>query len=301
MSRSALCRKPAVLISVVLALFITGHAFAQTGPIQLPASTAKPNLHVVAIGVNNPKYMDPKDHLKAANKDAEAQVQFWSTQHNNQLFDQVDVDKALTNEEATSQAILASLNRLAERTRPGDTAAVALSGHGGKPPGASEWGFCAYDRPVTASELRPSIERMVKKGVRVLLIVDTCESGGIGIQGDNIIVLAACAADESAHDGWNNGLYTQALLEGLSGKADLNEKDGIITLAELDAYVAVRVEELVRRFELEHPQAKKFRQCPTCGRPSSIRSNLPLAIANGQAPIAVPDTGSGTGPIRPPL
>jgi hypothetical protein len=175
--------------------------------------------------------------------------------------------RAGTNEKATSQAILTSLDRLIESARPGDTAVIALSGHGDRSGPRKEWHFCAYDRLVPASDLRARVETLAKKSVRVLLIIDTWESGAIGIQADNIIVLAACAADEAALDGndsQDNSVYTKALLEGLSGAADTNQ-DGIVTLAELDAYAAMRVEQLNRW------------QCPTCGRPANVRSNLPLA------------------------
>jgi uncharacterized caspase-like protein len=42
---------------------------------------------------------------------------------------------------------------------------------------------------------------------------------------------------------WGNGAFTKALVEGLSGKADLFRK-GKITIKTLDAYISDRVEEL---------------------------------------------------------
>jgi uncharacterized caspase-like protein len=51
-------------------------------------------------------------------------------------------------------------------------------------------------------------------------------------------------------DGWGNGAFTKALVEGLGGpgrrgKADLTGK-GVITTARLDAWVSERVKELTR-------------------------------------------------------
>jgi hypothetical protein len=268
MDRSTLSRKPTVLIAVLLVLLVADHAPAQTGPI-------KHDLHVLAVGVNNAHGQNP---LRGAENDARAQVEFWKTQQGGELFNGVKAFDPLVGEKATSQAILASLDRLAEDARPGDTAVVALSGHGGGPREGREWGFCAYDRIVTTSELAPAIDRLAKKGVRVLLIVDACQSGGIGIQGSNVIIFAACTATQEAKDGADNGLYTKVLLAGLRGEADAN-KDGIITLVELDAFVAMTMERL------------KCGQCPTCGRSANIRSSLPLAITGGQVPITVPSTG----------
>jgi hypothetical protein len=252
-------RKQALIASIAL-LFVSAPAFGQTGP-------AKGNLHVFAVGIDNPVYMKPERHLHAAHKDAQDHVQFWRTQ--GKLFASLDVPPALINNEATAAAILHGLDAMIERCRPGDTAIVPMSAHGGCA-GNGEWALCAFDRPLLRRELAPRIERLAKKGVRVLLIVDTCESGAIGIQGDNIIVLAACTADQNALENGNNGFFTQAMIEGLKGAADAN-KDGVITLAELDAYISVRIEALGKN------------QSSTCGRPANIRSSLPLATVVGAA------------------
>ncbi len=45
------------------------------------------------------------------------------------------------------------------------------------------------------------------------------------------------------HPDWGNGAFTEALVEGLQGKADLFG-NGTITIKSLDAYVAQRVKEL---------------------------------------------------------
>ncbi len=268
-------RKHTVLVSVALALILTGRVSAQTGPI-------KGNLHVVSVGVDNPTYGDTNQPLRGAAKDAEAEARFWATQQG-KLFHQVHVAPALTNESATRQAVLANLDRLIESAQPGDTVVVALSGHGGIDPRTGQYAYCAYDVPVSAAELRERVEKLARKGVRVLLIVDTCHAGAIGIHGDNIIVLAACAADEYAADGPSNGLYTQVLLTGLNGAADAN-KDGIITLAELDVYVATQMEKA------------RCTQCPTCGRPANIRSNLPLATVGDSFHHSEQRRRNGTNP-----
>src|SRR5205807_9399885 len=60
-----------------------------------------------------------------------------------------------------------------------------------------------------------------------------------------VIVMCAAMGRESALENaaGGHGYFTQALVEGLSGKADFN-KDGIVHLNELDLYVTERVKEL---------------------------------------------------------
>jgi hypothetical protein len=282
-------RKSSALMAVALAFVLIGQGFAQTGPIGSTGSTgpSKGDLYVLSVGVNHPAYMASQKPLRSAYKDALAHEAFWARQH--KLFNTVNVPAALTNEKATARAILDGLDQIVKAAKQGDTVVLPLAGHGGVNRATGEWVFCAYDSHVGSAALRSRIEALARKGVRVLLILDTCESGGVGISGDNIIVLAACTADQGAIDGKDHGLFTRVLLDGLNGAADLN-KDGVITLAELTAYVSLRVEQLSKQIDKE--------QCPTCGTPPNLRSNLPLATVPAAAADPVPKTG--TGPIARP-
>ncbi|MBI5835190.1 MAG: hypothetical protein HZB16_23030 [Armatimonadetes bacterium] len=84
-----------------------------------------------------------------------------------------------------------------------------------------------------------------------------------------MITLASCMPSEVSYERpeWVNGAFTKALVEGLGGKADLSG-DGVISVAELDAFVAERVKELT-----------EGRQHPTPQRPTTIRSSLPVAAS----------------------
>ncbi|MFN3393869.1 MAG: hypothetical protein ACK424_04865, partial [Candidatus Thermochlorobacter sp.] len=64
---------------------------------------------------------------------------------------------------------------------------------------------------------------------------------------------------------WGNGAFTRALLEGLSGKADLMGK-GKITVNMLDAFISERVKELT-----------KGKQTPTTVRPPNV-PDFPVAL-----------------------
>jgi hypothetical protein len=121
-----------------------------------------------------------------------------------------------------------------------------------------------------------------------------------------LITYAACMAGEYSLEprgkgAIQNGFFTFALLEALAGKADL-DRDGTITLAEVDAFVANRVKLL-----------SKGRQNPTMQRPSTIPSSLALALMRDM-PLNLATPGSSmplsdlypaattppiTGPISP--
>ncbi|HVK10735.1 MAG TPA: hypothetical protein VM597_18350, partial [Gemmataceae bacterium] len=79
------------------------------------------------------------------------------------------------------------------------------------------------------------------------------------------ILSSSRATEESVESGAvRQGVFTKALVEGLSGQADYN-KDGVILFAELDRYTRFRVSGLSRGT-----------QNPTAAKPATMRS-FPLA------------------------
>jgi hypothetical protein len=87
-----------------------------------------------------------------------------------------------------------------------------------------------------------------------------------------------------------NGFFTQALIEGLSGKADMDH-NGTVTLAELDAYVAGRLE-----------QISNGKQSSTLLRPVNTPSSLPLAKLNTavvNTPVVPAPSGVQVSPVVP--
>ena len=109
-----------------------------------------------------------------------------------------------------------------------------------------------FDRDAIAmSEIQNISESLNAK--HILFVMDACYSGlGLTRGGSNFLrdnakrigrqMLTAGGADQLVSDGGPNGhsIFTWTLLQGLSGKADLNG-DGIITATELAAYVAPAV------------------------------------------------------------
>ena len=100
--------------------------------------------------------------------------------------------------------------------------------------------------------------------------------------------MLSCMPQENSLDGVNNGVFTQALLEGLRGAADFN-RDGWVTLAELRLYVTQRVVEIsassreVPALEaiLPLPGLPHHEQHPDCIQSPAIPESLRVARASG--------------------
>ena len=138
---------------------------------------------------------------------------------------------------------------------------------------------------LTAADLRLALSALPAK---VVLFLDTCHSGNVWktpqraagsldklvnqLNGPDagVIVFAASTGFQSSLEGaqWENGIFTKAVLEGLSGEAEYNQ-DGLITVGELALYVEQRVSALTQG-----------EQTPVPLRPSPI-PDFPIAVVPG--------------------
>jgi uncharacterized caspase-like protein len=161
------------------------------------------------------------------------------------LFKQVEVT-TLTNGKATASNIVAAMNQLRTKTNPYSYVIVYLAGHGENGDNG-DFFFDAYDfnpsqKQQTAVSWRQIQQALSNMPGKAIVILDSCRSGAVG-NGNEIIVLSSALAHQNAGESNQNGYFTQALIEGLSGRADLNG-NGIVTLAEINLYVSERVEQL---------------------------------------------------------
>lgn len=244
----------------------------------------KPKLYVLAIGVS--KYEDKSLALAFAAKDAKDFASTLQRQRNG-LYREVVV-KVLADEKASKDEILDGLDWLAKETTSKDVAMVFLAGHG-----VNDQSGVYYFLPVNANT-----EKLKRTGVafsdikntlsslagKTILFVDTCHSGNImgtrrGVADISGIVNELASAENGAvvfasstgkqysleDPVWNNGAFTKALVEGISGKADYTGK-GKITINMLDLYLSERVKELT-----------KGRQTPTTTKPNTV-PDFPVAV-----------------------
>jgi uncharacterized caspase-like protein len=244
----------------------------------------KPRLYVLAIGVS--KYEDKSLALAFAAKDAKDFADAVTRQKEG-LYRDVVV-KALTDERASKDEILDGLEWLQRETTSKDVAMVFLAGHGVNDPSG-----VYYFLPVNVNT-----ERLKRTGVafsdikntvaslagKTILFVDTCHSGNImgarravadinafvnelaSAENGAVVFAASTGRQYSLEDPvWNNGAFTKALVEGISGKADYAGK-GKITINMLDLYISERVKELT-----------KGKQTPTTTKPNTV-PDFPMAV-----------------------
>jgi hypothetical protein len=175
----------------------------------------------------------------------------------------------LTDNQATRANILRRLRALDGQVQQDDYTILYMSAHGGKNPMTNEYVFAAYDGYVKWTEIHDALRRL--PGTKII-ILDTCQAGAI-FRSDSVIVYSACLANQSSKDGATadgNSLFTLYLLEALNGQADLNH-NGVVSLAEVAAYVSGKLEDRTR----ELPVAGQ--QHSTLYRPENIPDALPLA------------------------
>jgi WD40 repeat protein len=242
-----------------------------------------PRLYVLAIGVSD----YPGDlKLNYAAKDAQAVEQVFR-EKSRLMFQKVET-RLLTDREATRGGVLKGLNWLRKEMTQRDVAVFFYAGHGQKD---SDGRFYLLpvdvdtDNLVATAVADDDLKKMLA-GMpgRVIALLDACHAGAVG--GDKrralspltddlvrdlvtddygVVVMASAMGREFALESnqERHGCFTLALVEALSGKAA--NKEGVVYLTDLDAYVTERVKELT-----------KGRQHPVTAKPTSVRS-FPLA------------------------
>jgi|GEM_PF-5924447 len=261
----------------------------------------KPTLRMVVAGVSDYLKNDQLSDLSYAAKDARDFAAVWQSQKGT-LYSDVAV-KLLAGDDATAANILDALDWLKRETTTKDVAIIFLAGHG-ENDAELRYYFCPrdYDQSsrlrtgVSFDVIRQTIQSLAGK---VVVFVDTCHAGNAlgkltaarGPVADFKKLAAELASEESGavvfasstgrqvsveSDELKNGVFTHALVEGLSGKAAA-PSSGKVTVATLEHYVAERVKALT-----------SGAQTPTVAKPQTVSDFL----------IAVPPARD-TGPTEP--
>ncbi len=255
----------------------------------------KPKLYVLAIGIS--KYNDPNIRLKYAAQDAIDLAKVWKAQRRKGLYRDVTI-KLLP--DATRKEVLNGLKWIQRQTTPQDVAVVSLSGHGTND-NKGRYYFLPRDvnthqfkrTAVPYHNIKNTVSSLLGKA---LFFVDTCHSGNVmggrggksrrgvdrvstdpdvvqisndlGSAENGVVVFASSTGAQYSleNPSWKNGAFTEALVEGLNGKADYT-KDGAISINELDLYLSERVKKLTQG-----------KQTPTTTKPMTIQ-DFPVAWA----------------------
>lgn len=186
--------------------------------------------------------------------------------------------KLLTDADATKKAILEELAWLSHQAGSGDTAIFYFSGHGGRRPAPVDDHnyLCPADvladnlegTSIVSGDLTAALRAI--KSERLIVLLDTCYSGGLGearhssprldaslnlsnlIEGRGRVILAASRPDERAFEmrEARNGLFTLYLLRALHGEAA--RPDGTIWVSDVFSYVS----RLLHEHKGQHPFQK---------------------------------------------
>jgi len=247
---------------------------------------AKPKLYALVVGVSDYARSDLK--LAYAAKDASDFAAMLESQRGT-LYDDVDI-QLLTDRGATQREILKGLQWLRRETTNRDVGMLFLAGHG-VTDADGEYYYLPQDADpdfllataITNDHIRQILSTLPGKAV---FFTDTCHAGDViggrrrGAVDINRVANALASAENgvvvftsstgrqiSVEDGrWQNGAFTEALLEGLSGRADYT-KDGAISVNELDLWLAEKVKALT-----------EGQQSPTTTKPETV-PDFPIFIS----------------------
>ena len=218
-------------------------------------------LHVLAIGISD--YGEAASQLRLTYADRDAR-DVTETLRLSQVVLYTEVrTTCLVNEEATKTAIFAALATIRKGMEDGggdDLAVIHFSGHGDMvddkfyflPHGIDDASDAAIKaNALPATQFHDEIAAIAKHG-RVVVFVDACRSGGVTsppdrslramlLDSNTLTVFTSCAEKQLSREdmAWENGAFTEALLEALGG-ADYDH-DGLIGVSDLSRYLGERV------------------------------------------------------------
>ncbi|MCC9608241.1 caspase family protein [Blastopirellula sp. JC732] len=235
-----------------------------------------PNLYILAIGIS--EYQNPSLKLQFAHKDAIDFANAWR-RYEGQHYSKV-ISKVLVDEEATTNNIRDAMDWLSRSVRPHkDLAFVFLAGHAVYERRAG-WFFGAVnlDRDrlratgIGHDELTGWLDDELP--CDKILFTDTChatkavrEMGFLPRHPQekdiwretNTLVIASCNDDQESVESnlWENGAFTEAMLEALSGSVADYDGDFWISLKEISVYLDNKVPNLASELGIvQHPSMK---------------------------------------------
>lgn len=257
-----------------------------------PTKPLAPKLWILAIGVNHyPAF--PAQSLKYAAADARDIVATLEAQKG-RLFSDVRsrIISDLSDIKPTREAIVNNLSFLKGASQH-DVAVLFIAGHGVDDDNGNYQFLPSDARPDNQGGFLRSnviswreLQEVLDIPARRLVLIDTCHSEGFGggnatgsrapdgeqlaqkIRSVGAVVFTSSGKNQRSYEQseWGHGAFTYALLEGLSGKADLiSDESATISIKELDVYVSRRVLDLTRN-----------RQSPVTLAPNGY-SDFPIA------------------------
>lgn len=234
----------------------------------LREKTKPPRMFLLTVGVN--EYENSAYNLHLATVDADAIAKALS-EKSGSLFSEV-VAFSLRDSSATVDELRAAIDEIMAAAGPDDMVVIYLSGHGSTAGGG--WYFLTHEIRFTDEEylrenafshreLKAFLKRLPAR--KVVLMIDACQSGAMalamtrGLEKERIMrefarstgtfVLSAATDAQAAIElqELGHGVFTYVLLEGLGGKADINNS-GTVEIRELEIYAAGKVPEYTEKY-----------------------------------------------------
>jgi len=236
------------------------------------AASVKPNLYALIVGIDD--YKNKKISLKYSVSDAKAfdhEIQRLAAS----LFARINTTVLTSRQETTKENIQQTFSQLSDKVKPGDLFIFYNASHGlmDEVEGKDQYYLLTSNVKLLSSRhikkdalSQQDLIRMIGAipAQKKLIILDTCYAGAAGTEltsallsgtrglteataikllqkavGSN--VFSASSSSEEAMEGYRgHGLFTFCLLQGLRGKADLNN-DGYIKIYELADYIEEEV------------------------------------------------------------
>lgn len=260
------------------------------------ATEEQPNLYLITIGIN--KYKNPKYNLNYAEADANG-VEKVVREKSGTLFKQV-IPYAIRNDKAVKANMLAAFEDVRKKALQQDVLIVYYAGHGVMTDIAGtsgEFYVVPHDviqlygredllkeKAISATQLKEYAEKI--NAQKQVFILDACQSAGAleavaarGAAEEKAIAqlarstgtfwITATGSDQFAteFEKLGHGIFTYALLEGISGAADTNG-DKKLTVRELSAFIENKVPEL----------SEKYKGSPQFPSAYSFGNDFPIAI-----------------------
>ena len=208
-----------------------------------------PSLYVLVLGVNkyDAKFVTP---LKYAVPDAKSVANLFKQSSGN-IYQKVNVSE-LYDADVTQGSIAREFSKLSSVVKPDDVFVFYLAGHGTMYDG--DYYYIPADfrarneKDLTSMGISKQflIENLSRiSAQKTLVLFDTCQSGSFVEQSafdrlahsTGLAIIAASTDVQSACEGYNgHGVFTYAILEALSGKADFMNK-GNVSVSALSYYV----------------------------------------------------------------
>ena len=270
-----------------------------SSPLLVNHNPVKPNLYILAAGVPHPD-------LQYATKDAADFVRAFE-QQKGKLFNQIDIQLHNTPKTTTSRELNIAIQQMAnkyliDQITEKDVLILFFSSHGIEDKKRNNFYIAGSDLDdvavkQTSIDFQNDVLAVLDEvKCKKLILIDACQSGAInqlpegakgtptfGSVNDAIIRIAnakagyrhivSSAANEFSYEdpSWENGAFTEAVLEALSnqsvttnqGKKQSNQnKDQLLTVTELYEFIAQRVPYLVQKEKKEeqHPHMTQAHQ-----------------------------------------